>query len=181
MEKNAENIHRIAILGAESTGKTTLARSLALHFHTQWVPEYAREYMSKHPGDYSSNDIIEIQKHQLLEEDRKSVLSKHCLFIDTEFIIAKVWCEDVFGNCPDWINKQVKEHRYDLYLLTANDLPWIPDPVRINPQRRDYFFNWYKNELEKTKLKYEIISGRYEARLMSGIIAVKKHFGEIDV
>lgn len=45
MEKKSQQIRRVAILGAESTGKTTLARMLALHFNTVWVEEYARNYM----------------------------------------------------------------------------------------------------------------------------------------
>jgi NadR type nicotinamide-nucleotide adenylyltransferase len=180
MEKKVETIRRIAILGAESTGKTTLARSLALRFHTVWVPEYAREYVSMHTGDYTADDIIRIAEHQVKEEDQLALQANRFLFTDTEFIIAKVWCEDVFSSSPEWLNAQVKEHRYDLYLLTSNDLPWVADPVRINPQRRDYFFNMYKRELEENKLTYEIISGRYEARLLNAINAVKKHFGHVE-
>ena len=176
MEKKAGDIRRIAILGAESTGKTTLARSLALRFQTVWVPEYAREYMTMNPGDYTAEDIVEIAKHQLQEEEQFSARANHVLFSDTELIIAKVWCEDVFSFCPQWISEQLQSHRYDLYLLTANDLPWVADPVRVNPQRRDYFFNLYKKEMEQLGVPYEIISGRYEARLLSAINAVKKHF-----
>ncbi|CAN5303641.1 hypothetical protein BH09BAC5_BH09BAC5_24850 [soil metagenome] len=176
MEKKTENIRRIAILGAESTGKTTLARSLAMRFQTIWVPEYAREYMTMNTGDYTLDDIVEIAKYQLREENQMVSQANKLLFTDTEFIISKVWCEDVFRICPEWIDKQVKEHRYDLYLLTSNDLPWIADPVRVNPQRRDYFFNLYKKELDNLGFPYEIITGRYEARLLSGINAVKKHF-----
>jgi NadR type nicotinamide-nucleotide adenylyltransferase len=177
MEQKPEIIHRIAILGAESTGKTTLARSLALRYNTTWVREFAREYMGSHPGDYSAENIVEIAKHQLEEEDRLSQKANRFIFTDTEFIIAKIWCEDVFSYCPQWLEEQVKNHRYDLYLLTANDLPWVADPVRVNPQRRDYFFNLYKRLLDENHFPYEIISGRYEGRLLSGINAVKKHFG----
>ncbi|HTL82704.1 MAG TPA: ATP-binding protein [Bacteroidia bacterium] len=177
MEKRNE-IKRIAILGAESTGKTTLARSLALRFHTEWVPEYAREYMSMHTDSYSHDDIVRIAKHQLQEEEQLIKTSNRFIFTDTEFIIAKIWSEDVFGFTPDFIKEKIREHRYDLFLLTANDLPWIPDPVRINPQRRDYFFNLYKKELDDHGFAYEIVSGRYEARLFSAVTAVKKHFGE---
>jgi NadR type nicotinamide-nucleotide adenylyltransferase len=176
MEKKAADIRRIAILGAESTGKTTLARSLALRFKTVWVPEYAREYMTMHTGEYTDRDIVEIAKHQLQEEDQLSSRANQVLFADTELIIAKVWCEDVFSFCPPWIAEQLEQHRYDLYLLTANDLPWVADPVRVNPQRRDYFFNLYKKEMERLGFPYEIISGRYEARLLSAINAVKKYF-----
>jgi NadR type nicotinamide-nucleotide adenylyltransferase len=176
MEKKTERVRRIAILGAESTGKTTLARSLALRFQTVWVPEYAREYMTMHTGDYSAEDIVEIAKHQLLEEDQLALQANKLLFTDTEIITAKVWCEDVFSFCPTWLGQQLNEHPYDLFLLTANDLPWVADPVRVNPQRRDYFFNLYKRLMEEMKFPYEIISGRYEARLLSAINAVKKHF-----
>jgi NadR type nicotinamide-nucleotide adenylyltransferase len=180
MEKEPEKIYRVAILGAESTGKTTLARSLALRFHTVWVQEYAREYMSLHPGNYSASDVEAIAKHQLEQEEKLSSKATHLIFTDTEFIIAKVWCEDVFSFCPEWIKDQIEKHRYDLYLLTANDLPWVPDPVRVNPQRRDYFFNLYKKAMDDYGFKYEIISGRYEARLLSAVNAIKKHFGELE-
>jgi NadR type nicotinamide-nucleotide adenylyltransferase len=176
-----KKIHRIAILGAESTGKTTLARSLALRFQTQWVPEYAREYMAgKEESNYSANDVVEIARYQLEQEERLIESSNRFLFSDTEFIIAKVWCEDVFNSCPEWIDQKLNEHRYDLYLLTANDLPWVPDPVRVNSQRRDYFFNLYKKELEENKLPFEIISSRYETRLLNAVLAIRKHFGNVD-
>ncbi|CAN5770274.1 hypothetical protein BH11BAC7_BH11BAC7_17360 [soil metagenome] len=176
MEKKTEPVRRIAILGAESTGKTTLARSLALRFQTVWVPEYAREYMTMNTGDYSAEDIVEIAKHQLQEEDQLALQANKLLFTDTELITAKVWCEDVFSSCPEWLAEQLKVHRYDLFLLTSNDLPWVADPVRVNPQRRDYFFNLYKRVMEENNFPHDIISGRYEARLLSAINAVKKHF-----
>lgn len=180
MEKKSEGIKKIAVLGAESTGKTTLARSLALRFQTVWVPENARVYMNVHPGEYTINDIEQISKEQLAQEKRLESSSTDFLFVDTELIISKVWCLDVFGTCPDWIDEEIRSHKYDLYLLTANDLPWVADPVRVNAQRRDYFFNWYKRELDSHKLPYEIVTGRYEARLLSAITSLRKHFGHFD-
>lgn len=180
MEKKSEKIIRIAVLGAESTGKTTLARSLALRFQTVWVPENAREYMNVHPGEYKLQDVEKIAREQLAQESRMISNANQFIFIDTELIIAKVWSVDVFGSCPKWIEDSIKSHQYDLYLLTANDLPWVPDPVRMNAQRRDYFFNWYKRELENHGLPYEIVTGRYEARLLSAITAIRKHFGHFD-
>ncbi|MGL5889984.1 MAG: AAA family ATPase [Bacteroidia bacterium] len=179
MAKTDKTIKRIALIGAESTGKTTLARALALRFNTVWVPEYAREYMTLNPGDYAINDVEEITRQHLRQEDELFIRAKNLLIVDTELITSAVWCEDVFGNCPQWITEQITGHRYDLYLLTSNDLPWVSDPVRVNSQRRDYFFNLYKQKLEEYQLPYEIISGRYEARLMCAINALRKHFGEM--
>lgn len=173
-------VKRIALLGAESTGKTTLARSLALRFQTLWVPEYARDYVNLNPGPVSQERIEYIAKEQLTQENRAAVHANQFLFCDTEFIVAKVWCIDVHSSCPLWIESQIREHKYDLYLLTSNDLPWVADPARVNAQRRDYFFNWYKRELTEYNLPFEIINGRYEQRLLNAIRAIEKHFGKQD-
>lgn len=180
MEKKSEGVKRIAVLGAESTGKTTLARSLALRFQTVWIPENAREYMTTHSGEYKIEDIEKIAQEQLAQESRFVNTANQFLFVDTELIIAKVWSIDVFGKCPAWIETEMIRNKYDLYLLTANDLPWVADPVRVNAQRRDYFFNWYKRELDSHNLPYEIVTGRYEARLLNAITAIRKHFGHFD-
>lgn len=176
MEKTTAAIKRVAILGAESTGKTTLARSLALRFGTTWVPEYAREYISNHPETCTADEIVQMTRTQLEQEEQLMLQASKIIFSDTEQIVAKVWCEDVFGSAPAWFEENLLAHPYDLYLLTSNDLPWIADPVRVNPQRRDYFFNWYKRELDHYNLKYEIITGRYEQRLLNAIRAIEKHF-----
>lgn len=180
MEKENQIVRRIAVIGAESTGKTTLARSLALRFQTVWVPENAREFMNMHSGEYTVHDVEKIAKEQLQQENRLATNANELIFVDTELIIAKVWCVDVFGNCPEWIEQTISTHKYDLYLLTANDLPWVADPLRVNAQRRDYFFNWYKRELEHYQLPFEIISGRYEARLLNAIKAIRKHLGHFE-
>ncbi|TND01834.1 MAG: putative ATPase/kinase involved in NAD metabolism [Bacteroidetes bacterium] len=178
MEKTVSDIKRIAILGAESTGKTTLSRSLAMRYQSVWVPEYAREYMATHSQEYSAEEIVKMAKLQFAQEQEQLRKANRFLFVDTELIIAKVWCEDVFGACPRWISEQLQPTHYDLYLLTANDLPWVADPVRMNSQRRDYFFNWYKRELDQLGFDYAVINGRYEQRLLNAVKAIEKHFGE---
>ncbi len=51
MEKNLRQTPsdciRVALFGPESTGKTTLAKALATHYKTEWVPEFAREYLQQ--------------------------------------------------------------------------------------------------------------------------------------
>jgi nicotinamide riboside kinase len=136
--------------------------------------------MSMHEGAYTTEDILRIAKTQLEEEEQLSKVSRQFIFTDTEFIIAKTWCEDVFAMTPDFILQMIEQHRYDLYLLTANDLPWIADPVRVNPQRREHFFKIYKRELEHYGLPFEIVTGKYEARLFNSISFIRKHFGEVD-
>lgn len=179
MAQTNSSIKRIALIGAESTGKTTLARSIAMRFQTVWVPEYAREYMAINSGDYSADVVVDIAQEQLRQEDELVARANKIILTDTELLTSAIWCEDVFGYCPEWIQQKIQEHRYDLFLLTSNDLPWIADPVRVNPQRREYFFNWYRQELQRLGFQYEIISGRYEARLLCAIQALKKHFPDL--
>jgi NadR type nicotinamide-nucleotide adenylyltransferase len=179
MAQTYSSVKRIALIGAESTGKTTLARSIAMRFQTVWVPEYAREYMAINAGEYTADVVVDIAREQLSQEEELVGRANKIIITDTELLTSAIWCEDVFGYCPEWILSKIKEHRYDLFLLTSNDLPWIADPVRVNPQRRDYFFNWYREELERLNFKYEIVTGRYEARLLCAVKALKRHFPDL--
>ena len=170
-----EKIIRIALVGPESSGKTTLCKLLAAHYKTNWVPEYAREYVGKLNRAYTADDILLIAQKQLKTENEILAKTNKFLFVDTEFIISKIWCEDVFGFCHSWIEEKIEENKYDLYLLTKPDLPWQNDPVRENPKKRDYFFELYLKELEKRNFNYEIISGIGDDRFNNALNAIKKY------
>jgi NadR type nicotinamide-nucleotide adenylyltransferase len=169
-----KKIKRIALIGPESSGKTTLSTQLAAHYKTCWVPEFARAYVEKLNRPYTADDILFTAKEQLKAEEEMIQASHKLLFADTELIIAKTWCEDVFGFCPEWIAERIGKKSYGLYLLTKPDLSWAKDPVRENPNRREYFFNLYLNEIETRKFNYEIISGNGEERFHNAVKAVEK-------
>ena len=171
----AEKIKRIALIGPESSGKSTLCELLATHYKTLWIPEYAREYIEKLNRPYTAADILHSAQEQLKMEEERMLTASKFLFADTELIVAKVWCEDVFHFCHPWIAATIEEKKYDLYLLTKPDLIWEKDAVRENPNRRDYFFNLYLNELEERGFNYEIIGGAGEERLRNAIGAVEKN------
>jgi NadR type nicotinamide-nucleotide adenylyltransferase len=176
METKDETIKRIALIGPESTAKSTLTEALALHYNTNFVAEYAREYLQKINRKYTLNDVIEIAKKQFEKEQLLLVDSNHFIFVDTEAIIAKVWCMDVFGHFPDWIKNNIQNHPYDLYLLTYPDIPWKPDSLRENAHRRNYFFEVYENELKVIGANYAIIKGFEGERLENCILLIDKHF-----
>jgi NadR type nicotinamide-nucleotide adenylyltransferase len=167
-----EKIKRIAFIGPESSGKTTLCKQLADYYKTFWVAEYSREYMEQLNRPYTLEDILLISKKQLENEQELLMKSNNLLFADTELINSKVWCEDKFEYCPEWISEKIEEKKYDLYLLTKPDLPWQPDPVRENPTRRDYFYNLYLKELQTRKFNYEIIAGEGDTRFNNAVKAV---------
>ena len=167
-------LKRVALLGPESTGKTTLSAQLAAAFGTVWVPEYARAFAENLKRPYTADDILHCSQEQLRLEELRARAATGYLFCDTEFIILKVWAEQVFGSCPEFISSQVKEHRYDLYLLTAPDLPFAEDPVRENPHRREELFSIYESELKAIGVDYAVISGIGKKRLQLAAQVVRQ-------
>jgi NadR type nicotinamide-nucleotide adenylyltransferase len=179
MAKETNNIIRIALIGPESSAKSTLSEALAKHYHTSWVPEYSREYLKTIDRKYTLDDILKIAKEQLAQEQKKILSANKFIFADTELIISKVWCEDVFKVCPDWISENILKNKYDLSLLTYPDLPWENDPVRENPHRRQFFFDWYEKELKSIHANYTIIKGNGDERLSNCVDAIKKFLTNI--
>jgi len=107
-------LKRIAIIGPESTGKSTLAQDLASHFNTTWVPEYSREYLATIDREYNYDDVLNIAQGQLGNENRLALFAENYLFVDTELIINKVWCEHKWHTCHQWILDRLQDHHYDL-------------------------------------------------------------------
>src|SRR5262245_42307137 len=127
MEKNDEHktLRRIALIGPESSGKTTLCMRLAEHYKTVWVPEYARTYMEHLDRLYGYEDVVHCTREQIKSEDEMAEKANGFLFSDTELINCKIWFEDKFDKVPDWLEEEITKREYDLFLLTAPDLPWI--------------------------------------------------------
>jgi NadR type nicotinamide-nucleotide adenylyltransferase len=165
---------KIAIIGPESTGKSTLSQALADYFNEPFVPEYGRKYLEENGKNYNHSDLLEISKGMLLWEDKMSGIAKTMLFCDTDLIMMKVWYEVKYGECHPWVLNQLKFSPYDYYLLCTPDLVWESDPLRENPNIREGLFERYKKELEAYGLKYTIISGTKD-RLAKAIGVIKNN------
>lgn len=177
MAKKINSLIRIALIGPESTAKSTLSENLAKHYKTVWVKEYAREYLMKiQHRKYTADDILKIAQEQLKQEKELVSQAHKFIFVDTELILNKVWSEDVFNNCHEWIQENISKNKYDLYLLTFPDIPWEEDPLRENPNRRVFFFDWYEKELKKINADYTIIKGIDGTRLQNCITEIEKRF-----
>ncbi|MFT3751922.1 MAG: ATP-binding protein [Paludibacter sp.] len=166
----------IAIIGPESTGKTALAKNLAEHFNTTWVPEYAREYVEKLTNPYTYEDVCNIAKKQIEQEkafEESNQPPGNYVFFDTDLIITKVWFMYCFKKVPDFVVERMKSNFFSMYLLCAPDLPWEPDPVREHGNDREYFFNLYKKEIEQTGKPYVIVTGTGNQRFINAIAAIQ--------
>lgn len=167
-----QNIKRIAVTGPESTGKSQLAKDLAIFYHTLWVPEFAREYLDKINRPYNYDDILEIAKKQIEIENRFSEKTNKLLFCDTDITVTKIWCEFKYKKCHQWIDDQFKNHKYDLYLLCDVDLPWEFDPQRENANERNELFDIYLKTLKTANYPFVIINGTGDLRKQNAINAV---------
>ena len=171
-----QKLSRILILGPESTGKSTLAEDLAQFYKEPWVPEFAREYLEKINRPYQFEDLAEIGRGQVCLEDQLAVTARKYLFCDTDLRVIHIWSEHRFGKTDSWVLEQIKMRSYDLIILTAIDLAWMPDPLREHPEpaMRQYFFEKYRMLTEQSGFPFLIVSGDRDKRLKTAILAVDK-------
>ena len=164
---------KIGIIGPESTGKTTLAKWLAVQSGGRFVAEYAREYVEKLHTPYTFSDVESIAKTQIQQlceyDDAKDI------FYDTELIITKVWFQDKYNVCPDFLVDALQQNLIDFYLICAPDLPAVDDPVRENLGRREELFRWYKQEVEQSGSPYRIVEGTGDERFKNALCALDRY------
>ncbi|HOY33317.1 MAG TPA: ATP-binding protein [Bacteroidales bacterium] len=171
-KKTGSDLIRIAITGPESTGKSLLSQELAAHYHTAYVPEYAREYISHLDREYNYEDLEIIAKGQIAGQIKAEKNANGLLFCDTELTVIKIWAEHRYNKCPLWISENLEKYPYDLYLLCNVDLPWENDPQREHPHLRSYFFNWYLKELQGRNVFFAIVEGNGMSRFNNALQAV---------
>ncbi len=153
-----------------------MAKQLAEHFQTSYVPEFARGYLDA-KGDYGSltyEDISRIAAGQLESEEEAARRANRLLFCDSDLITTSIYSHFYFGKCPYFIQRIADERRYDLYLLTDIDLPWEADGWRELAHRRQEYHDIFRTELDSRRIEYVLIQGLGETRLQAAIAAVTR-------
>jgi len=166
------NCKKIVLTGPESVGKSTLTCQLAKYYKAPSVSEIARKYVEDLDRPYNLDDVFNIAKMQI-EQEQEFEKNSDLLFVDTDLIITKIWLKRVFDIVPDWIDDYLRNKPADFHLLCYPDLPWEYDPVRENPEIRIELFDEYKAEIEKLDIPYFIVTGENEERFAKALIAIQ--------
>ena len=103
---------RVALLGAESTGKSTLAAALADQYQTVWVTEYLREFVEVHARTPQSHEQLMIARTQLAREDAAAAQAGHYLFCDTTPLMTALYSQFYFGVVDPALDALAQAHRY---------------------------------------------------------------------
>jgi NadR type nicotinamide-nucleotide adenylyltransferase len=162
-------VKKIAVVGPESTGKSTISEQLARHYQTVWVPEFARGYCAALTEPCTWQDEINMFRGQLELEARLLPEANGILICDTTFLTVKIWSDHIFGRSPQEVIDKLPQHPYDLYLLMDIDLPWENDPLRDFPHLREHFMEVWHRELKALDARYAVVSGSQNERLHNAI------------
>ena len=175
MQKNEYRLIKVAVVGPESTGKSTIAQQLAQHYGTVCVPEYAREYCRDLNRQYTLQDEMNMFYGQVaLERSLVPLAQNNLLVCDTMFLTIKIWCDHLFGATPAIVTDMLRNVKYDLFLLMDIDPPWVDDPLRDFPQLREHFMDVWHRELQAIDANYAVVSGLGEDRFRNALAIVQQ-------
>lgn len=169
---------KIVITGPESTGKSRLTKALAKHYKMPFVEEYARQYLTEKAGKYQEEDLLKIAEGQIKLEEEVNKESPQLLLCDTGIEVLRVWSEWKYDKCDAKILKYSKERQPDLFILLKPDIPWLPDPLRENPDDREALYEKYKKTLAEYDAKVIEIGDYWQQRFHSSIRAIDELLGE---
>jgi NadR type nicotinamide-nucleotide adenylyltransferase len=173
---------RVSVVGAESTGTTTLARDLAAHYNTVWVPEYGREYCEKLQAagvdlwtyQWRSAEFVEIARKQQEMENDLARAANRILICDTDVLATGIWHERYLRTSSPEVEAIAATHRHDLYLLTDCDLPFVQDGLRDGETIRQWMTRRFEEVLTERSLPWVKISGFGEQRLAAAVLEVDR-------
>jgi NadR type nicotinamide-nucleotide adenylyltransferase len=158
-----QGVIRVCFHGAESTGKSTLAKRLAEEFCCPWVPEFGRAYCEERGVELTMADLLAIAEGQDASMRAASASGPDLLILDTDPLMTAAWAEMLFGTVPDALLRYTKaEH----YLLFAPDVPWHPDGTRLfgAPEQRERFAAVSEAVLARAAVPYTRIVGDWGER-----------------
>ncbi|BAK78071.1 NadR-like protein [Pseudogulbenkiania sp. NH8B] len=169
---------RLAIVGPESCGKSTLAQALTASLNGAGVAaccveEYARDYYAERVYAPTPHDVLAIARGQLARE-AEAARHAEVLVCDSTALTCVIWAEVAFGRAAPELAALNRPRDYALTLLACPDLPWQPDPLRSHPDQRDWLWGLYRAALEAAGVLPRPVRGQGTARLEAALTAIRQ-------
>jgi HTH-type transcriptional regulator, transcriptional repressor of NAD biosynthesis genes len=170
-------VKRVCVLGAESTGTTTMAEALAAHYETTWVPEYGREYwiekMNRGGLDHwDESEFIHIASEQARREDLAARTANKIVICDTDAFTTSVWFERYIQRRSPLVEAVSEDRRYDLTFLTDINIPFEQDGFRDGEHIRHWMHDHFIERLNEVQRPFVLLAGRHEQRLAESVSKV---------
>ena len=157
---------RVAILGAESSGKSTLAAALAERYGSVWVPEYLREFVATQGRVPVAADQLGIARTQVEREAAAAAQARNYLFCDTTPLMTAVYSRHYFDGADAQLAALADATQYDVTLVTAPDSPWVADGLQRESEAvRQLIYRYLLDELDARGIVYHVLRDSLEARL----------------
>jgi NadR type nicotinamide-nucleotide adenylyltransferase len=173
---------RVVLTGSESTGKTTLARFLAVRYDTVWCPEFARDYVERKDAPLTADDVEPIARGQRAAEDVALRGAHRLVFLDTDLLSTVLYARHYYGACPAWIEEEARSRRGHLYLLNHPDVPWAPDGFqRDRGDRREEMQILFASLLEEFRAPVAEVKGPWPERRQRALAAVEALLRDAEV
>ena len=172
-------VKRVCLLGAESTGKTTLAAALAARYETVWNPEYGRPYTligRAREAPWTSAEFAHIARMHCWYEDFLAELAHDVLFSDTDAFTTAVFHEVYLGHRATGFDELVARS-YDLFLVCGLDVPWRHDGIREFDEQRRWMHERYLERARASGAPWILVEGDRGIRLTRAGAAVDELLG----
>lgn len=168
----------ICVIGAESTGKTSLSQSLAAHFDCAWVPEYLREFCDRQertPMQHEQSLILEAQHAaELAAQAKANHQGAALVFCDAGPLLTAIYSDFIFGDQSLYSRARALHAGYALTLLLEPDIAWVADGLQREGEHvRAPITQMIARELAAMGAPRAVIAGCGESRIASAIDAVK--------
>ena len=175
---------RIDIVGAESTGTTALAKSLAKTMHIPWVPEYGRLYSEAflHTNHtWTDEEFIHIAQTQQEMERQVAAASDGVIICDTNAFATSVWQERYMGHATKEVVAIAENDRSDFYIVTGDEIPFVQDGTRDGEHIRHDMHQRFVTLLGDNKVPFTTLRGSKTGRLNDAVRIVQDIMKHRDV
>ena len=170
------DVKRVCLLGAESTGKSTLAEALANRYDTLWNPEYGRPYtqIGRPAGaPWTSSEFTHIARIHCWYEDFLAKLARRVLFSDTDAFTTAVFHEVYLGTAATGF-EALLERPYDLFVVCGLDVPWRHDGIREFEAQRRSMHERYVEHARTSGSPWLLVEGPHDRRVEEAAAAVDR-------